>query len=59
MCTSREMEPIGGDSSQSLVAGPLTVAKAHRKVAQAVFSCGALRSGSVPQAGVGSIQSIW
>ena len=46
-------------SSQCLVTGPLTVARTHRKVVQAAPSCRALGSGSDPQAGVGSAQSIW
>ena len=49
----------GRASSQFLVAGLLTVARTHGKVAQADPSCRALGSGSDPQAGVGSAQSIW
>ena len=56
---SREMEAMGRASSQCLVAGPLTVARTHRKVVQATPSCRALGSGSDLQAGVGGTWSFW
>ena len=44
-------------TSQCLVAGPLTVARTHRKVAQAASSFRVLRSDS-DQAGIGDTQGI-
>ena len=46
-------------SSQCLVAGPLTVVRTYGKVAQAAPSFRVMGSGSDPQAGVGSTQSIY
>ena len=55
----RKMEAVGRASSQCLIAGPLTVARTHRKLVQTSSSCQALRSGSDPQAGIGDTQDIW
>ena len=55
VCASKEIESLGWDSSQCLVAGPLTVVRTHR---EATPGCRALESGSDPQAGVGGAQSI-
>ena len=53
------MEAVGRASSQCLVAGPLTVVRTYGKVAQAAPSFRVMGSGSDPQAGVGSAQSLW
>ena len=58
MCTSRGMEAMGRANSQCLIAGTLTVAKTHWKVVQAAHICRTLESGSDPQAGIGSAQSV-
>ena len=58
MHTSREMESTHRASSQCLVAGPLTVARTCRKVAQATPNCRALGS-DTDQACVCGAQSIW
>ena len=55
---SREREAVGRACSQCLVAGPLTVARTHRKVEQAAFGCSAPGSGNDSQAGVASTQSL-
>ena len=47
------------DSSQCLVAGPLTVAGIHGEVAQVAPNCRTLGSDSDLQADVGRAQSIW
>ena len=49
---------MGQASTQCLVAGPLSVARTLRKVAQAAPSCGALGSDS-DQACVGGAWSTW
>ena len=56
---SRKMEAGDRASSQCLVAGPLTVQRTHREVAQAAPSCRAWGSGSDPQGGVGGTQGVW
>ena len=56
---SREMEAMDKASSQCLVAGPLTVARTGREVAQAAPVCRPLGSGNDPQAGVGGSWIIW
>ena len=50
---------MGRASSQCLVSVPLTVARYHGEVVQAVPCCRALGSGSEPWEGVGSTQSLW
>ena len=45
--------------SQCMVTGPFTVAKTCREVAQAAPGCKAMSSGSDPQAGLCSTQSLW
>ena len=49
---------MGRASSSCLVTGTLKVARTFGKVAQAAPSCRALRSGSDPQADVGSPWSV-
>ena len=51
-------EAMSRASSQVLVAGPLTVARTHRKVVQAAPGCRALESESGLQAGVSSAQNV-
>jgi len=58
-CDSREMEAMGRASSQCLVAGPLTVARTCREVAQASPGFRALGHGNDFQAGVGNAQTTW
>ena len=50
---SRKMEATDNGYSQCLVAGPFTVARTHREVAQAAPGCSALGSGGDPQGGGG------
>ena len=59
MCASREMEAIVRACNQCQVTGPLTLVRTSVKVVQAASSCGALGSGSDPQAGIGGTQSLW
>ena len=56
---SKEREAVGRACSHCLVAGPLTVVRTCGEMAQAAPGCRALGSGSDPQAGVGSAQSLW
>ena len=58
-CASWEMKAVGRPSSKYQAAGPSTVERTHKEVAQAAPRSRALGSGSDPQARVCGAPSVW